>query len=559
MENNQTEKSQAELYREERKKRMASAAKKKSKTSPQAAKAKKLAGKIIGIVLAVVLVLGAIYGTLNFFGVPQKVLTAAKVGGEKVSVAKYNFYYMDIYQNLYNTAQQYDTTYGEGYGAMYTGYDASKSPMEQAYTLGTIEGVESENPTWADYIRVNTLNYLQSYIAYSKLAREAGMTLTEEELASIEEQIESVRSTASSNDFSLNRWLIQLYGKGVDEKLMREIMEERQLASNYAQQKQQEITDAITDEKIEAEYNENITEYALLSVSAFTVTADTSAIASDATDDEKAAATTEAMAKAKTQADEYAAKVTDAASLLAQAKAYNSSATDESVLQTDVTAASIASAFGQPAGEWVMAAERAVGDVTVVESTNGYTILYMTELPHKDINKPVDVRHILINFPTESDGTPSEISDSEKAAYHEKAEAIYKQYLENPTEENFATLANSNSEDTGSNTNGGLYEDVAVGTMVTEFNDWCFDANRKPGDSGIVETRFGYHIMYFVGNDNEETWKTTVQTALANKEFSTFDESIINGDEYKIDNSQYLVKWSATQLEKLITNRYISA
>ena len=41
MDNNQTEKSQAELYREERKQRMAKQAKKNSKKSPQAEKAKK--------------------------------------------------------------------------------------------------------------------------------------------------------------------------------------------------------------------------------------------------------------------------------------------------------------------------------------------------------------------------------------------------------------------------------------------------------------------------------------------------------------------------------------
>ena len=34
---------------------------------------------------------------------------------------------------------------------------------------------------------------------------------------------------------------------------------------------------------------------------------------------------------------------------------------------------------------------------------------------------------------------------------------------------------------------------------MTEFNDWCFDASRKTGDTAIVKTQYGYHIMYFVG------------------------------------------------------------
>jgi len=34
--------------------------------------------------------------------------------------------------------------------------------------------------------------------------------------------------------------------------------------------------------------------------------------------------------------------------------------------------------------------------------------------------------------------------------------------------------------------------------MVKNFNDWCFDPNRQVGDTGIVQTDFGYHIIYFV-------------------------------------------------------------
>ena len=53
------------------------------------------------------------------------------------------------------------------------------------------------------------------------------------------------------------------------------------------------------------------------------------------------------------------------------------------------------------------------------------------------------------------------------------------------TEDSFAELANKYSEDEGSNTNGGLYENIAKGQMVQEFNDFCF-ADHKAGDTGIV-------------------------------------------------------------------------
>ena len=559
MENNQVEKSQAELYREERKKRMENAAKKNAKKSPQMTKAKKVIGKVVAIVLAVVVCLAAVYGIFNFFGIPQKVLTAAKIGDERVTVAKYNFYYMDMYLNTYNQSQSYDSQYGAGYGAMYTGYDSSKSPMEQEYP-GTLEDFEGESATWADYFRVQSLKYLQTYLAYAKLAKEAGMSLDEDELADIDEQVESIRSSAESNDYSLDRYLTKIYGKGVNEKLLREVMAERQLAYKYAQQKQEDVETGVTDAQIEEEYAANPAEYALVTLNGFVVSADTSAIADDATDDEKTAATEAAMADAKAKAEGYAAKVNSAETLLEQAKAYNSTATEASVKLEDVTGTTLASTFSQAASDWAYAAERAVGDVTVVETSKGYAVLYMAVLPHKDMSKPVDVRHILIQFDTTTDesGNTVALTSAEKEAYYQQAQAIYNQFLENPTEENFATLANNNSDDTGSNTNGGLYEDVHVGDMVTAFNDWCFDPNRKPGDSGIIETNYGYHVMYYVGNDNEETWKSTVRSALASDALSAFDDEIVNGETYKINESDLMIKWSVSQLEDLITTRYIN-
>ncbi len=559
MENNQVEKSQAELYREERKKRMENAAKKNAKKSPQMTKAKKVIGKVVAIVLAVVVCLAAVYGIFNFFGIPQKVLTAAKIGDERVTVAKYNFYYMDMYLNTYNQSQSYDSQYGAGYGAMYTGYDSSKSPMEQEYP-GTLEDFEGESATWADYFRVQSLKYLQTYLAYAKLAKEAGMSLDEDELADIDEQVESIRSSAESNDYSLDRYLTKIYGKGVNEKLLREVMEERQLAYKYAQQKQEDVETGVTDAQIEEEYTANPAEYALVTLNGFVVSADTSAIADDATDDEKTAATEAAMADAKAKAEGYAAKVNSAETLLEQAKAYNSTATEASVKLEDVTGTTLASTFSQAASDWAYAAERAVGDVTVVETSKGYAVLYMAVLPHKDMSKPVDVRHILIQFDTTTDesGNTVALTSAEKEAYYQQAQAIYNQFLENPTEENFATLANNNSDDTGSNTNGGLYEDVHVGDMVTAFNDWCFDPNRKPGDSGIIETNYGYHVMYYVGNDNEETWKSTVRSTLASDALSAFDDEIVNGETYKINESDLMIKWSVSQLEDLITTRYIN-
>lgn len=115
--------------------------------------------------------------------------------------------------------------------------------------------------------------------------------------------------------------------------------------------------------------------------------------------------------------------------------------------------------------------------------------------------RTVDVRHILIT--PEGEG---EYTEEAWAAALEQAESILAQWqAEEATEESFAALANEHSTDPGSNTNGGLYTDVTPGQMVEAFNDWCFDSERQIGDTGIVQTNYGYHIMFYVGD--QLVWK----------------------------------------------------
>ncbi|MEI3086162.1 MAG: peptidylprolyl isomerase [Oscillospiraceae bacterium] len=111
---------------------------------------------------------------------------------------------------------------------------------------------------------------------------------------------------------------------------------------------------------------------------------------------------------------------------------------------------------------------------------------------------------ILIKAEKSADGT---YTDEAKAAAKARAEGILAEFNSgDKTEDSFAELANKYSEDEGSNTNGGLYENIAKGQMVQEFNDFCF-ADHKAGDTGIVygesSSYAGYHVMYFVGEGEQ--------------------------------------------------------
>lgn len=129
----------------------------------------------------------------------------------------------------------------------------------------------------------------------------------------------------------------------------------------------------------------------------------------------------------------------------------------------------------------------------------------------------VDVRHILVMIEggtTDEETGETTYSDDEWAACETEAQAILDQWLAGEaTEDTFAELANEKSEDPGSNTNGGLYEDVYEGQMVTTFNDWCFDETRAYGDYGLVKTDYGYHVMFFVGTE-ENVWYSIAESDL---------------------------------------------
>lgn len=168
---------------------------------------------------------------------------------------------------------------------------------------------------------------------------------------------------------------------------------------------------------------------------------------------------------------------------------------------------------------------------------NAYFDAHQAELEmtgvKKDGSKLVDVRHVLL-VPGETlkDEKGEEVRDeygmaqyteAAWAACEAEAKALYETWrTTDGTEKGFMKLAEEHSTDPGSATNGGLYTDVAEGDMTTAFNDWCFDANRKEGDHGLVKTEYGYHLMYFVGS--EEIWVSSIRETLMTEKASVIVE-----------------------------------
>ncbi len=147
----------------------------------------------------------------------------------------------------------------------------------------------------------------------------------------------------------------------------------------------------------------------------------------------------------------------------------------------------------------------------------------------------VSVRHILIAPEGEKDAALNDWTEEQWSAAEQKANEVYALWQQNPTVENFAALVPEYSTDPGSLENGGLYEDFATNAMVEEFSDWCFDPARVSGDTGIVRTVHGYHIIYFVEQTETRGWFDTAKSDAAAARITARVEELLTTYPIKFD------------------------
>lgn len=113
-----------------------------------------------------------------------------------------------------------------------------------------------------------------------------------------------------------------------------------------------------------------------------------------------------------------------------------------------------------------------------------------------------NVRHLLVTFEsTAQDETGSTVyTDEDKANTKKQAEEYLALWKSGAADElSFSQLVKEYSDDGYAET-GGLYENIhPESNYVDNFKNWATDPARKAGDTDIIETEYGYHVMYFTG------------------------------------------------------------
>ena len=424
-----------------------------------------------------------------------------------------------------------------------------------------------------------------------KYARENGISLTPYEKQTVADtakaQINAIGEAAKMYNVSTSTYMSGVYGAGVNETLIRSMLEEDALANKALFSKY--ISISSTPEDLASYYTDPI-DGDLFSYAYYLVKTDDSRTA------EEAQATAEALVSSFTEwrdegvalddiapfvapepvedaednaepaednaepaedaaepaedaaepaedaaepAEDAAEPVEDAAEPAEDAQAVEPEDALRSILTKNfpdetltVRNEVLGSSLEEITRPWLSEEGRVKGDITTLEAADGagwYVVLF---LDHNDNTEPVvAVRHILIKAEASEDGT---YSDEAKAAAKAKADEILAAFNQgDKTEEDFAVLAFLLSEDGGSSSNGGLYSTVEQGQMVKEFDEFCFDESRQPGDTAVVYGESGayagYHVTYFV--EKLPARDASARDALRSKALNDWSTEITEGIE----------------------------
>ncbi len=490
----------------------------------------------------------------NNSGIPANSTVALTVNGTNLSNVDLNYYYIDTINQFYSELYEQYSSYTTFYTQYLYGLDMSSPLNAQMYN-------EETGTTWADYFVDSAIESATSTYVLYNAAQQALFELPEEYQTSIASALSNLTQAASYYKYpSVESYLKDVYGNGASEESYLNYYMVNATAEAYYSSYAESLT--YTPEEIDTYNNEHFNDFSSFDYSYFYVPAShyLPEKEADTTEATEAADSTEATEAEETYtAEELAAAAASAKaaaeqlSLCKDLEILNTSInklewTAETAKASEVNSTS-ASNIGTLYADWVTDTARKAGDTTVVEYESEsdddedidgyYVVLFEGRKDYTELMR--SARHILVMFEggsTDDDGN-TVYSEEEKATAKAKADQIYNEWLNGEqTEESFIALVTTdNSDDGGSNTNGGLYEGVAQGDFVAEFDEWIYaEEGRSEGDTALIRhegdiastsSYWGYHVTYFQGWSEAE-WQLTARSQMSTEDMDTWSEELAN-------------------------------
>ena len=463
-----------------------------------------------------------------------KTTTAATIDGEKYTAAEVEYYYQTAYRNFVSNSQySYFLSYLglntnatlksqsiNSTAAAMLGIELPDADAESAEADSEADPLAPTGMTWHDYFLDEALDNMRVIQAALKAAEAEGFQYPAGVQAQYDDNMDALKAVAAASGISVSQYLKGNFGAGVTEKVYGEQLMRVLRYSAYADAYQDSLT--YSDSELEETYNADRNTYDHVSYEVVSF----SGAAESTTDDE---------GNTVEPTEEEAAAALEAAQDLAQTVLdgfQDGGDLEELANENDGTYSKNENgtySAGSVMSEWLYDSTRKSGDAsTLADGTVQYVVVFHDRF--RDENPTIDIRHILVPLGSGSIAEGEEGYEDEqaqlKADAHAKAEELLAQWQSGEaTEDSFAALALKESTD-GSKYDGGLYTEVYQGRMVTEFNDWCFDTARQSGDTGVVDTQYGSHVMYFSGV-NAARWQTQVAANLRTEAYTAWEEDLV--------------------------------
>lgn len=478
----------------------------------------------LAIFLAAVIAVVATFG-VRYYTVPNgkegkymnPASVVATVDGQKISIGMYDYYYASI-------VSYYEQYASYGYYSLDTTKDYSKQ-----YTTDD----DGNKISWQKFFETEALKEVEQITTYYSKALKEGVTLTSAQKKTIEKQISTLKDSASQNDVSLDQYIKANFGTYCSEDTIRIMLEQYYLSANYKGKFKCETK--VTDNDVDKYYNDHKNDYKKIEFYYI-------ASPYDATDDNS-------KNESIKTAEKIMAKMKDKKSVIALVPEVYSSYIDSQVkssMEQDstltekkareeaiksyesnvvTTVSGSDSPFDDKMNTWLFSDDTKVGSKKyyIDEDAKYIYIVLKTSKASVEEDETYTVRHILVAPESGSNSSSStsektEYTDEQWAAAKKKADSILAKFNKtDKSEYEFAKLAEQYSTDSASTSSGsndsfgGLYESVTLGQKVPDFEKWSIDDSRKYGDTGIVKSDYGYHIMFFINDCPEYQSKIIAQ------------------------------------------------
>ena len=345
----------------------------------------------IGVGAAVVILCGSLIGKAVYdhqrlySGDDLRATIMAESENYQVTGTMMSVYVNSMYQN-------YVSQYGDYLYLL--GLDTGTSLKEQAY---------SDDQTWFEYLTQAAENNAQQYLILAEAAADAGVSLTEGEIANLDASLEKIDPSS--------------YGIGVNREDLREAMMLQSLAEKY-----QNILDngyTYSEDEIQKYYEENL--YDFLSCDTYSYTFVYETDPEEESEDGETGMTREQAQKLASELASWEEEEAFCQWLRAYFEASHEPEEDEteedlaSQVETQVEACrqTLTYTEGDDIAEWAYADGAKAGQTYVLEDAEKqtFTVTLLASLPARDESVTVDIRHILLT----TDRYGSEEAAEEKA------------------------------------------------------------------------------------------------------------------------------------------------